>query len=317
MKEVTGNAKNGRIESEQPTDSSDDGNEGKCSAEISEGKRGAEIDKLLGNIKLSCGGRVCDNGKKSDDKKEGKNGKERNNGKEKKSDDDEWESNNSPQSDSDNSNLPQSDSDNSNPPQSDSDNSNLPQSDSDASSSSPIYSIQVREWNKTSRFLSHYKGKTLLIVNVASNCGLAKAAYEELSGLDAKYFRKGLRILLFPCRQFLNQEFQEISKIKEFISQFGSNFILMDYVNVKGNDISPLYKYLISNTKGFLTNGIKWNFTYFLIGPDGKIVRRYGPTEHVHDDEGSEIQKCLKRSKGDKEKIKNMKVEPDDYSSEF
>lgn len=155
-----------------------------------------------------------------------------------------------------------------------------------------IYDIEVLDAQKVKHSLSEFKGKVLLIVNVASQCGLAKQSYAELSSLLDKYYNRGLRILLFPCRQFLAQEYCDINKVKDFINEYNKDFILMDMVNVNGKNRHPLYEYLCSNLKGFLTNHIKWNFTYFLIGRNGELVRRYSPTEHIKEND-ADILRCI------------------------
>lgn len=146
-----------------------------------------------------------------------------------------------------------------------------------------IYEITVRDAEQRSFKLEELKGKVLLIVNVASKCGLAERSYHELADLLAKYHSRGLRILLFPCSQFLNQEYSEIKLVREFARQYSEDFMLMDAVNVKGPKIHPLFQYLTDNLKGFLVNTVKWNFTYFLVGRNGELLKRYGPTERLPD----------------------------------
>ncbi|CAD6253848.1 unnamed protein product [Miscanthus lutarioriparius] len=113
--------------------------------------------------------------------------------------------------------------------------------------------------------LSEYAGEVLLIVNVASKCGLTSSNYKELNVLYEKYREKGLEILALPCNQFAGQE-------------PGSNEDIQETIDVNGKDAAPLYKYLKSQKGGFLGDGIKWNFTKFLVDKDGKVVERYAPT---------------------------------------
>lgn len=185
------------------------------------------------------------------------------------------------------------------------------------SKNSSIYDIEVTDINHNRYTLRKYEGKVLIIVNVASKCGLANQSYQELTSLLVKYHSKGLRILLFPCKQFLNQEFDEMEKVQEFAKNYSENFIIMDAVNVKGHNIHPLFKYLTEHLKGFITNEIKWNFTYFLVGRNGELVRRYGPTERLPDTD-PDLLSCI----GDVEhSIENtrsagkIKVDFDDDSS--
>lgn len=155
-----------------------------------------------------------------------------------------------------------------------------------------IYDIEVTDIEKNTYKLERYRGNVMLIVNVASGCGLAEKSYRELSDLLIKFHTRGLRILLFPCRQFLNQEYEDLEQVREFSRQYHDEFVLMDAVNVKGTNIHPLFRYLTDNLKGFLFNGIKWNFTYFLVGRNGELVKRYGPTESITDTDASFL-KCI------------------------
>lgn len=144
---------------------------------------------------------------------------------------------------------------------------------------SEIYNFEVESIDGTKYKLEKYKGSVLLIVNVASKCKLAEKSYKNLQELTGAYHNKGLRILLFPCGQFLNQEHDELEKIKNFASEYSQNFILMNKVKVNGKDTHPLFEYLKSQLTGFLTNDIKWNFTYFLIDRDGTPLKRYSPND--------------------------------------
>lgn len=175
---------------------------------------------------------------------------------------------------------------------------------------SPIYDIKVTDLSGRQFKLEELKGNVVLIVNVASKCGLAQQSYQELASLLVKYHSKGLRILIFPCQQFLKQEFDQLEKINEFARSFSDKFMIMKPVDVKGKNIHPLFKYLIDNLHGFLTNDIKWNFTYFLIGRNGELVRRYGPTERLPDTD-KDLVKCIGNVEDvpDKTNTKNICVD--------
>lgn len=126
--------------------------------------------------------------------------------------------------------------------------------------------------------LADYKGKVLLFVNVASKCGLTPQ-YEQLVELNKKYGDKGLVILGFPANNFGSQEPGTNNEIKEFCtSKYGVEFPMFSKISVKGDDIAPLYAELTSEeqNKGF-AGEIKWNFTKFLVGRDGKVVARFEP----------------------------------------
>ncbi len=150
-------------------------------------------------------------------------------------------------------------------------------------SENSIYDFEITSYDGKTTKLSAYKGQVILIVNVASKCGFAKKMYKNMADILQKY--PDLVILLFPCKQFLNQEFSDIQAIKHFIDSYHSGFQLMKFVDVKGKNIHPLFQYLCKNTKGFITNTIKWNFTTFLINRQGKIVKRYSPLDTIKIDD--------------------------------
>ncbi|CAL4988392.1 unnamed protein product [Urochloa decumbens] len=142
-----------------------------------------------------------------------------------------------------------------------------------------IYDIAVKDIRGNDVKLSEYAGKVLLIVNVASQCGLTNSNYKELNVLYDKYRQKGLEILAFPCNQFASQEPGSNEDIQETVcTRFKAEFPIFDKINVNGKDAAPLFKYLKSQKGGFLGDGIKWNFTKFLVDKDGKVVGRYAPT---------------------------------------
>ncbi|SEG55047.1 glutathione peroxidase [Sphingobacterium lactis] len=122
--------------------------------------------------------------------------------------------------------------------------------------------------------LADFKGKQLLIVNTASKCGFTKQ-YKELQELHEQYGDK-LVVIGFPSDNFGGQEFADNQAIAEFCEKnFGVNFILAEKSDVKGEHISPLFKYLTSAENPDFKGDIKWNFEKFLIGKDGKLVHRY------------------------------------------
>lgn len=141
-----------------------------------------------------------------------------------------------------------------------------------------IYGFEVKRLDSENKHkLSDYEGSVMLIVNVASKCNLAKKSYDRMKKLIEQYKDQDLKILLFPCSQFLNQEFKEGSEIKKYAEQYSKEFIMMDKTNVRGDNIDPLFKYLIKKQGGIIFDGIKWNFTSFLINRKGQAVARYGP----------------------------------------
>ena len=126
--------------------------------------------------------------------------------------------------------------------------------------------------------LAEYKGKVVLIVNVASKCGLTRQ-YEDLEALYEKYKDKGLVVLGFPCNQFLAQEPGNSEQIGEFCaSNFGVSFPMFEKIEVNGPATHPLYRWLKDARRGVLgTQRIKWNFTKFLLDRTGAPVARYAP----------------------------------------
>ena len=127
--------------------------------------------------------------------------------------------------------------------------------------------------------LDRYRGKVLLIVNTASKCGFTYQ-YEGLEALHERLAGQGLVILGFPCNQFGAQEPGDEAEIESFCKlTYDVQFPMFAKVEVNGPNVHPLYAWLKSNAKGILgTEGIKWNFTKFLIDRDGRIVCRYAPT---------------------------------------
>lgn len=142
-----------------------------------------------------------------------------------------------------------------------------------------IYDITVKDINGNDVSLSDYKGKVLLVVNVASKCGLTHANYKEMNVLYEKYKDTGLEILAFPCNQFLGQEPGTKEEIQEVAcSMFKAEFPIFDKVEVNGQNAASIFKFLKSKKGGILGNRIKWNFTKFLVDKDGNVVERYAPT---------------------------------------
>ena len=127
--------------------------------------------------------------------------------------------------------------------------------------------------------LADYRDKVLLIVNTASQCGFTRP-YAGLEELYRKHRDRGFVILGFPCNQFGAQEPGDEEEIKSFCSlTYDVDFPMMRKIDVNGPKAHPLYAYLKAAKKGVLgTEGIKWNFTKFLVGRDGKVVGRFAPT---------------------------------------
>ncbi len=142
-----------------------------------------------------------------------------------------------------------------------------------------IYDFNVKTIDGQEISMSKYKGKVLLIVNVASKCGFT-SQYEGLEKLFEKYKNEDFMVLGFPSNQFANQEPESDDKIKEFCSlTYEVKFDMFSKIDVNGENEAPIYKFLKSNQKGILgTENIKWNFTKFLVDKEGNIVDRYAST---------------------------------------
>ncbi len=139
-----------------------------------------------------------------------------------------------------------------------------------------FYDVPLRDIDGKDASLAAYKGKVLLIVNVASKCGLTPQ-YEALQKLQDKYKDKGFTVLAFPCNQFNGQEPGTPEEIKQFCStKYNVTFPLFKKIDVNGPNRHPLYVALAGQDSPF-PGDIKWNFGKFLISRDGKILKRFEP----------------------------------------
>jgi glutathione peroxidase len=145
-----------------------------------------------------------------------------------------------------------------------------------------IYNFSVKDIDLNDVSLEKYKNKVLLIVNVASYCGLTYQ-YKSLEDIYKKYKDKGFEILGFPCNQFALQEPGSNEEIKNFCdTSYGVTFSIMNKINVNGSKADPFYNFLKEQKPGIAdTPQIKWNFTKFLINKDGCVVKRYSPQTEV------------------------------------
>ncbi|XP_047963605.1 probable glutathione peroxidase 2 [Salvia hispanica] len=154
----------------------------------------------------------------------------------------------------------------------------LKDSPPDADSPKSVYDFTVKDIHGNDVPLSNYKGKVLLIVNVASKCGLTQSNYKELNVLYERYRDRGFEILAFPCNQFGYQEPGTNEEIEETVcTRYKAEFPIFDKIEVNGKNTVPLYNFLKSEKGGLVVNAIKWNFTKFLVNKEGKVVERYAP----------------------------------------
>jgi len=143
-----------------------------------------------------------------------------------------------------------------------------------------IYDFTARNIAGEEHSLSDYRGQVLLIVNTASKCGFTP----QFTGLEAvyeKYREQGFAVLGFPCNQFLNQDPGNDAEISSFCSlNYGVTFPMFAKIEVNGPGAHPLFQHLAEEAPGLLgSKAIKWNFTKFLVGRDGRVIRRYAPQD--------------------------------------
>ncbi len=148
---------------------------------------------------------------------------------------------------------------------------------------SAIYEFSAPRLNGKEQPLEDYKGKVLLIVNTASKCGFTPQ-FEGLEKLYGDLKEKGLEILGFPCNQFGAQDPGSNDEIGEFCQiNYGVSFPMFSKIDVNGSGADPLYKYLKAEKPGLMgSKRIKWNFTKFLVNREGKVVKRFAPTDTPH-----------------------------------
>lgn len=145
---------------------------------------------------------------------------------------------------------------------------------------SSIYDFQALSIDGKQVPLSKYRGQPMLIVNTASACGFTPQ-FAGLEQLHQTYGERGLVVLGFPCNQFGNQDPGSDGEIATFCQRnYGVSFPMMSKIDVNGADAHPLYRWLTAEAPGLLgSKAIKWNFTKFLIGRDGRVLKRYAPQD--------------------------------------
>jgi glutathione peroxidase len=151
-----------------------------------------------------------------------------------------------------------------------------------------VHDFAAKTIDGAERSLAEYDGKALLVVNVASRCGLTPQ-YDKLEALYRRYEGRGLVVLGFPCNQFGAQEPGDEAAIASFCSTtYDVSFPLFAKIDVNGADAHPLYQYLKGEKPGVLgTEAIKWNFTKFLVNRQGEVIKRYAPNDKPEDLDGA------------------------------
>ncbi|CAA6662131.1 unnamed protein product [Spirodela intermedia] len=158
-----------------------------------------------------------------------------------------------------------------------------------------IHEFSVKNNHGNEVDLRSYKGKVLLVVNVASKCALTNINYTQLTELYNKYRSKDFEILAFPCNQFMNQEPGTSQQAESFACErFKAEYPIFQKVRVNGPETAPVYRFLKASKTGFMGSRIKWNFTKFLVDKDGIVIRRYGPRT-----EPSSIEKDIQKALGE------------------
>lgn len=140
-----------------------------------------------------------------------------------------------------------------------------------------VYEFTVKDPKGQDIKLEKYKGKVLIIVNVASQCGYTDNHYKQLNELYDKYYEKGLRILAFPCNQFGGQEPGTLNEILQFTKKKNVKFDIFEKIDVNGDDAHPLWNFLKKTQSGTLGDFVKWNFSKFIVDRNGMPVERFGP----------------------------------------
>jgi glutathione peroxidase len=145
---------------------------------------------------------------------------------------------------------------------------------------STVYDFEALQITGKSVPLSRYQGHAMLIVNTASACGFTPQ-FAGLEDLHQTYGKQGLVVLGFPCNQFGAQDAGSNGEIAEFCQlNYGVSFPMMAKIDVNGAQAHPLYQWLVKEAPGLLgSKSIKWNFTKFLVGKDGAVLKRYAPTD--------------------------------------
>jgi len=166
----------------------------------------------------------------------------------------------------------------------------------DYKNATSIYDFTVKDTFGKDVSLDKYKGNVVVIVNTASQCGLTKSNYESLTKLKKEYEDSGVKILAFPCNQFANEAPEQdgeemVCHLQKANADIGDVFKKVD---VNGDNAAPLYKYLKKEQGGILGNGIKWNFTKFLVDKEGHPVERFAPTTSISSVK-SKIDELLKK----------------------
>lgn len=146
-----------------------------------------------------------------------------------------------------------------------------------------FYDLSAKDADDNIINMRQFEGKVVLIVNTASECGFNNQL-AELEKLYEKYHEIGLEILAFPSNNFMNQEPCSATEARdEYMNNFGATYTVMEKIDVKGENIHPLFKFLTEGKSGLITSAVKWNFTKFLVTREGVVAKRYAPQKDPKD----------------------------------
>lgn len=162
-----------------------------------------------------------------------------------------------------------------------------------------VYEFTVKDIDGKEVNLEKYKGEVLLIVNVASECGLTEKSYAGLESIYKKYKDKGFKVLAFPANNFGGQEPGTNSEIKDFCQKHNVSFDLFDKISVKGPDQAPLYAYLTKHPEKSIAGEVEWNFQKYLVGRDGTVIAKFSPKKYPDE---KEITDAIEKALADKPK---------------
>lgn len=162
-----------------------------------------------------------------------------------------------------------------------------------------VYDFTVKDIDGKEISLAKYKGDVLLIVNVASECGLTKKSYPELEAIHKKYKDKGFKVLAFPANNFGGQEPGSNSEIKAFCAKYDVSFDLFEKISVKGGDQAALYAYLTKHPDKSIAGEVEWNFQKYLVGRDGTVLAKFSPKKYPQE---KEITDAIEKALADKPK---------------
>lgn len=170
--------------------------------------------------------------------------------------------------------------------------------DAAAASDKSIYDFEVTDIDGEKVKLDKYKGDVLIVVNVASQCGLTDSNYKYLEPMYKKYKEKGLRVLAFPANNFGAQEPGSDTEIKKFCTdKYHVTFDLFSKVSVMGDDQCELYNYLTEQTDETIRGPVKWNFQKYLVSRDGKVLHKFLPSRDSHEEQ---LDKAVQKALGQK-----------------